>query len=283
MAQPIQLPLKFPVEELKQVRQEMEQALPRAAPAYERYAEADTNLLTSHQAETLLSAKLDIVPEDFNLTESTQAAAALAYKSAIYERRNASSEVHEFETAARSRLSLALHLLNAQEIFLKLEDGDNLKQEAVKLQESLGAFHGVMDSLFDLRKDFVATAILFENAQGNEENKVFVAKLKSRAWSVRAGLGKISQALSGVPYPFKHAKKNVSIGDFAVGSLPPEGDLGAIYYAGQEALDKLFGLYYRVVGQLALIAEKVEATVGLPALPEPVEEQKDSVEDRVVE
>ncbi len=271
------------IEELKQVRQEMEQALPRAAPAYKRYAEADTNLLASHQAETLLSAKLDIVPEDFNLTESTQAVADSAYKSAVYERRNASSEVHGFETAARSRLALALHLLNAQEIFLKLEDGDNLKQEAVKLQESLGAFHGVMDSLFDLRKDFVATASLFENAQGNEENKVFVAKLKSRAWSVRAGLDKISQALSGVPYPFKHAKKNVSIGDFAVGSLPPEGDLGAIYYAGQEALDKLFGLYYRVVGQLALIAEKVEATVGLPALPEPVEEQPDSTEDRVVE
>ena len=38
-------------------------------------------------------------------------------------------------------------------------------------------------------------------------------------------------------------------------------------------LDKLFSLYYRVVGRLVLAAEQVELALGMPVLPEPAEEK----------
>jgi hypothetical protein len=79
----------------------------------------------------------------------------------------------------------------------------------------------------------------------------------------------VCSSLGDVRYPFDHARGDISLSDFALDrSLDPD-DLGGIYEAGDEVLDKLPMLYVRMLGALVYAAEQVECALGLPALPEP--------------
>jgi Zn-dependent protease with chaperone function len=77
-------------------------------------------------------------------------------------------------------------------------------------------------------------------------------------------LRRLGRRLSGVAYPFEHARGPVSAADYAIPANPPltfqiVGDaLGA--------LKRLHSLYQRCWGDLALLVEQIEASVGLPEM-----------------
>ena len=70
------------------------------------------------------------------------------------------------------------------------------------------------------------------------------------------------------PYPFDHAQGLMTLGRYAVASLPAADDLGAGAGGGGQMLDSTASLEVRIFSRLAVMAEQVEAALGLPTLPE---------------
>ena len=68
-----------------------------------------------------------------------------------------------------------------------------------------------------------------------------------------------------IDYPFEHAQEDVTLARFVVPSLPDKDDVVEVLQAGDEAIDRLGGLY-TALGRLAVTAEEVERALGLPPL-----------------
>ena len=64
-------------------------------------------------------------------------------------------------------------------------------------------------------------------------------------------------------YPFEHAQENVTLARFVLPDpIPPKEDIQGLLQLSEAALDRLLGLYSRVLGRLALTAEEVERVSG---------------------
>ena len=83
------------------------------------------------------------------------------------------------------------------------------------------------------------------------------------------GLQALRERLGRAAYPFEHAEGAVSIGRYALDDLPDAHDLEAVLAAGEEMLNRLYMLYFRIMGRLAATAEAVESALGLAPLPDP--------------
>jgi hypothetical protein len=81
----------------------------------------------------------------------------------------------------------------------------------------------------------------------------------SRVESVRADLR--------AAYPFEHAVEGITIGDSLVDKLPAKDDPGAVVACVSTMFDRYGTVTFRVLSQLADVAGRLEAAVGLPALP----------------
>ena len=73
---------------------------------------------------------------------------------------------------------------------------------------------------------------------------------------------RILKTTEGWTYPFPHYCGEIALTDFVRLELPAEKDLFARTFKTTEALlERLIGLYFRVVGRLALVAEEIEETI----------------------
>jgi hypothetical protein len=80
----------------------------------------------------------------------------------------------------------------------------------------------------------------------------------------------LKTSLQDRKYPFDHANPDITIWEVAVAKFPENDDPAAINEAVTSVLNTVPRVYARVVGRLCLAAEKVEAALGMPPLPEPI-------------
>jgi len=63
--------------------------------------------------------------------------------------------------------------------------------------------------------------------------------------------------------PFEHAHEGITLGRFALPTLPDPQAVGALIQVGAEAQDRLIDLHRRVLGRLTATSEAVERSIGL--------------------
>tara|TARA_B100001971_G_C17790995_1_gene334526 strand:- start:104 stop:313 length:210 start_codon:yes stop_codon:yes gene_type:complete len=68
----------------------------------------------------------------------------------------------------------------------------------------------------------------------------------------------------------------MTVNTYFLKDMPLPSELGTIYEAAGEVVNKYVSLYLRLLGNLTVIAEKVETAVGLPRLEEPADKPKAS-------
>jgi len=79
------------------------------------------------------------------------------------------------------------------------------------------------------------------------------------------------KSITGTDYPFGHAKKKVSIGEYAFEDFPDPENPVEIYSAADALIDNVTRLRARLLGRLCLFAEQVESTLGFGPLLEPAD------------
>lgn len=247
-------------------RERVEAGVSAAAEALRAYAATDARRLDAAQAMALTRAKFMIEPLDFQLERQGHPHAEAAFRAAEARLLELGLGLVPFEAALGDRLASALVLLDEKDVRDKLSDASALARESERLVPVLGLLGAAQPRLDSMRVAFHALAILIENIDGNEGARELEEQMRVLASALRKDLAAVSSLLAGLPHPFSPASANVTVAAYAMEALPAEGDIGGLYNAAEEALDRCHALHGRIMGRLALAAGRVEGALGFGAM-----------------
>ncbi|MCZ7645626.1 MAG: M48 family metalloprotease [Planctomycetota bacterium] len=281
LLRPLPLPARPPaphaalasgVEELARLREELLRLAPAHRAAYRRYDEADTALSRCALALALCKAKLGFDPKDFKLKRAEAGAAVAERERAQREQFGAAAELGPFEALAGARLHAALGLLEDPEIAGRIPRAEALRAEAARGLPAYRQVAAAAPKALELNRTFQALSLLCQNLEGRERQQEFIAEVLASCRQLQRALREIQGCFDESPYPFDHAKKDMTLRTYLLPAVPGEEQLGDVLRAAQEFLEKLAGLYFRLLQGLVAAAEQAEAAAGLPPFPEVPEE-----------
>ena len=117
-----------------------------------------------------------------------------------------------------------------------------------------------------MRVGFHALAILIENIDGNEGARELEEQMRHLASALRRDLIAVRLVLGEHPHPFSPSATGVTVAAYAMEALPGEGDIGGLFNAAEETLERCHALHGRILGRLALAAGRVEGALGFGPL-----------------
>jgi Zn-dependent protease with chaperone function len=268
-------------ERLIAARSRMADVLATMGGAVERIEKADGELMHARNARTLLSAGFKKVrPEEFGLTRGDAVGVSEALTQAQAARQTACEPFAGLESAAADRLETAAALARSQKLAGAIPDEDLARLDGVLA--TLDTFRSAFPAVIQLRDQYVALATLLKRIEGNRENESLINGIRSGSAGLIEQLRAVRGAFGTTAYPFDHATRGISLADFVVDAVPTNADeIGAVYGAADSALDRAFGVYFRAISFLSLVAERVESALGLPPAADPPEkaENEGSVGD----
>ena len=129
------------------------------------------------------------------------------------------------------------------------------------LVEFLGVYRDLLPLIARLRERWLVQEILMDNVASIGMTGPAEDRLNGLVTEMAPIVQQILKATAGKTYPFPHYCGEIALNDFVRLELPSERDLFTRTFKTTEALlERLIGLYFRVVGRLALVAEEIEAS-----------------------
>ncbi len=248
---------------LREAHRRVSGARQKVEKAYARYDQAVRRRVHAAVAETCIKAKVVLDPKDFDLSAWTSAAVVDAQRKASYERSLAEKVIVAYEKVARKRLASALQLLNVPEVQQRVQGAEHLLAEAKRLLTALVALREVFAEIVDFRTNVLELMAALQVLSKNAENGTMQSICNARMDHLRAFLKQVRESMRSEPYPFPHARANMTIGQYLLELPPSENDLGLFLNALGTFEDNLYALYDRAIRRLATIATAVETAVGL--------------------
>jgi hypothetical protein len=154
-------------------------------------------------------------------------------------------------------------------VVAKIDNGEDPKQTAERFIKTAHAVENQLTAVRDLQIAYQQLAVLVNSLEGKEDNEKLVRQVRLKMEDLRQILARLRRLLMDITYPFEHTKTQMTLGEFAIVNLPGKDELGPLLDGAYQAVDRLFRVYFRLVGRLAHLAELVENGLGLPPLPEP--------------
>lgn len=256
------------MQRLRRARAQVESCLSAARDASKRLEEIDGRLLKIHHAEQLAAAGIkDVIPD---LTLHSRAPAALRSKrdAAQQDRQRALHDLTPFECATRERLYAAMRLLRCPEIAARINRANKIVSHVEAVYRALATMCEVHPSLMDLRRQVILMAALCAAASSAADDAL-VNKLHNLSVDVHRLVTSLRNQLHGAAYPLEHSRQGLTLDADVCQSIPAAHDIGALMSAAIDAMERATHLYPRLLGRLALVAERIEKLAGLSPLPEP--------------
>jgi Zn-dependent protease with chaperone function len=241
---PQKLPLGELIETSKKAKQAMESAKPQVQKALAEYQEA----------ESLYQRGLDAIRQE----------AQQASEKASVKLRELIPLIEPFENNARVRLECGLLLLNDPEIAARVSEAELLRGEAARLRIVLARLSEAFGPLQALRRKFSALMAAIDVCnEPKRSGRVEQAERRINELKPELeGLIKDVRApLQDVPYPFHHAREEITVDQFARNDIPASNKLQALVNDCNCQLNRLLPLYQRVLARLAFISLKVEEVI----------------------
>lgn len=187
--------------------------------------------------------------------------------------------VSEYRELAVTRYNLVLQLLDDSEFRAKVPKGEELREHAGDLVKGLKSLRECREHLCDLSGNALICGAVFSAER--RPSQALIRLVQAAHDQVDANVHKVHHHLSQAPYPFSHEAGRISIGRYTVETMPTRGDIMGTVAVANEMYHKATSLYYRILGQLAIIVEQVELTIGMPPLPDvpPLEDEIDDEDD----
>jgi hypothetical protein len=259
---------------LKQTRQNMLQIGDGYQQTYDHFRQADERLIEANQAEAILGAHVDVAPDDFSVKLTDSATVAKVLRAASTNQTKLAPQLEAFEATAAQRLYSALQLLQVSQVGQRVDDLAAHMQQCNQMFPVLCVICQHRRDAIALRGAHANLAALCGKIEDNADNDWFLGKVREQMDVVYAAIAEVRKPFASVMYPYDHAHGAMTVSTYFLKDMPLPSELGAIYEAAGEVVDKYVSLYLRVLGSLTVVAEKVEAAVGLPRLEEPTPEAK---------
>jgi hypothetical protein len=250
-------------------RRTVEQLLPAALKSAERINKIDDELLKAHFAAGLMSAGLKVSPAEFGIKSATKEAVRQVRAKLQDDRQAASAALQPFERAMRERLCTAHRLLRSPEVQAKIRKADQLAQHSEALRRSYNVLRDAHDAMMEFRRDILLMNVLAFNLQRHHENTDLKGKYFDTARDVHRSFSSLRNRLRDEPYPLEHSKQGLTVANYLADIIPPAERVEDLMVAAHHAMDRAVNLFPRILGRLALVAEKVEKIAGLRPMKEP--------------
>lgn len=264
---------------LPEHRQTMLTAAPEYAKAWKRYDKADSLLIEIKLAKALITAGVTVKRTDFSIPLTTRRQVSDAEESAGLRQGRMEPKLRAFEEAAADRLYTALQLARVPQIAQKLKaneyfdyDLDQLLQMFLHINERLGQLMEIRDGQIVLGK------LLSILADGNENAAIF-ERIHNQMTELNDLIVDMHSSFQQTPYPFDHAKADISMAQYMLKTLPDHENPVEIYEAADTIGNSLPPLQARVLGRLCQFVEQVESALGMSVLEDPPEDDDDDGDD----
>lgn len=267
---------------LKEARAKMLEIVERYKTLCRRMERAESSAFESAGALALLEAGCRFKPAEFGLRHATEEAATDRQDNAQLAVEALATKMLPFETSAGERLSLALQLLRLPKVQERIENGSTLASEIARLLPLSRLVSRQVTDLPAFRAAYHRFFLLLSGLQRLSRNeqprKAHIDGLIRCVEELCHRLKVMKKALGRHPYPFEHARDDITLDEFLVPMIPDPEDQdgwGPVFDSTTELFERLVGLQLRLFARLAFAAEKVESALGLPELPEPTLDEPD--------
>ncbi len=268
--------------ELKESRSKMLAILDRYKTLCRRMERAESAVFESAGALALLEAGCRFKPAPFGLRRATDEDATDRQENAQLAVETLATKMLHFETAAGDRLSQALQLLRVPKVQERIENGTQLASEIARLLPLARLVSALVTDLPAFRaayhRFFLLLGGLHRLSRNEQPSKTLIDGLIRCVEELCHRLKVMKKALGKHPYPFDHARDDITLDEFLVPYIPDPDDQegwGPVFDATTELFERLVGLQLRLFARLAFAAEKVETALGLAELPEPILDEPD--------
>ena len=242
-------------------RRQMNEWLEHRAEIFERFERAEEDLLRIGRASELFLAGFRIRRKAFALPRNL-AALSERQKTAADNRDSALVHLIAFDRIARCRIGAGLASFMAD----RGEEAARDRHQTRRVLRALAAMETVMPKLQRLRRRTLAQAALLQNLRAVAVNRGVVDRLQRNAAELSDLVQAIRSPLQRVPYPFEHAAQKISVAEFSTARFPQLQAITQSYRTAEVMLQRLFDLYFRLVGHLCSVTEAAEADgrLGMP-------------------
>lgn len=252
--------------EIIKARKIVSQEFFKAKVLHEKYSSIDQKILEVSQGEALLRASFMIEPADFQLTQNSISSALLTFSTLQGEQRLIGQELQLFETAMKARLTAMASLSILPEVRMLLSETEKEQQVFTSALPCLLALKNIYTTIMLIRQKVHAFVILLENFEGNERSTDLQMELRKMTVTLQHHLHQVRERTKDISYPFHDADFPVSLSDYLVKKLPSEKDYLENCEVAEETLGLYFALYFRILGQWAMLAGRVEGALELGPL-----------------
>jgi predicted Zn finger-like uncharacterized protein len=224
-------------------------------------------------ASILLKVGKSIKAADFGLSKAKLPVAEATLDEVGREIEAVNADFERFAEAAAKRLTTALGLLEIDAVAARVPDGLVRREETRALYAcAMTLASRIMPEMAKLNKAMQASGIvvtIYQSGKNSQDEAMINALLRS-ARLIHESLTELKWKIGeAIPYPFEHAQERITLGRYALATVPDPQAVGDLFQAGGETQDRIFPLHNRVLGRLTATAEAVEKAIGLQPLKAP--------------
>jgi Zn-dependent protease with chaperone function len=247
--------------ELRSARDRMKAAVTRARYAQGQLERIGDRLFAANNALALLRAGFTIDPARFGLEAGTLGTVAEVIRRLEDQRKRCGAPLVDYGLRAKARLRAALRQLSSLSQAGRIADGETLQQEVARLVPALTALAPALAPLHELGRMFSGWQLLLTSRAHHPDPARVDGVIDDLAEQLRGLVEQVSRCISGVSYPFPHARGAITLDQFVQPDAPSRDEREAVFNECLACLDRLFPLYDQVLGRLAQIAARVEDTL----------------------
>ncbi|MBI3846552.1 MAG: M48 family metalloprotease [Planctomycetes bacterium] len=253
-------------EDLRRIRVRVESLATTYPTLVARYAEVTQEWGDARRACAMRQAEVKFDAAASAFVGSDEAALIAARDAAAGQRAALSARLEVFECAAAERLSLALRLLDVDDVASTIEASSAWREEIARIAPALALLHATRADRAELWWLAHELRAIAANPSASAASTRRRDALHWYAAHVHDALRSIRERLREALYPFDHSDPNATIGEFALPLVYSRPDVGWLLNATARFVQAIAEIEYRALARLARIAEALEAAAGLSTL-----------------
>lgn len=240
------------------------------------FGEARGSLAQADVVELLWKSQIKFSPGELGLKRATPPEIQQLRTRAEAECEAAEMAVAPVEDLLRRRLCGALRLLHTPQMCQRIPEAPELLRTAEQVAAALDVYAQAFPLMREVHQHLAIVRMLLERLEGKQEVKMNVwEEIQHAGRRLADKMEMLRSFLQAARYPFTHGEGDVSLAHYALDKFPDRDNPADVFHCGDAMFDRLTTFYGRAVGTLAITAEKVEQTLGLPPLPTPARGAKE--------
>jgi Zn-dependent protease with chaperone function len=229
------------------------------------YAEQERRFLDATAVHYLAQARFQVDPEEFGLPEyATSIARQEVTARSLMDQTQAAiatqlADLEPFIGALRQRVKLALR-------FAQTTASADTLTEIDTLASLLIAVGAEMPRLHEIGAKMRALSLLAQNRDNHPDAAQVDKVISTLAAEIQTQIGGIQGRLEKFPYPFPHARGQLTMAEYAHSEKPAGSEGERVYLESEAHVNRLFDLHFRLLGKLlahvAVAEETLETSVN---------------------